>query len=96
MSDRPQDIDARLERLRTATEPVRPRADFAARVAGAVARDGTLASRDWTFDLSRAARRLLPVAAMAAALGLVWAVQSARSADEALTASNTAELDAEW
>ena len=99
MIDHDESSDARLERLRLATDAARPRADFGARVAAAVERDAaaTGASADWFFDLWRPARRLLPVAALAAALGIVWAARTERAWNDASTASrNSTELDAEW
>jgi len=99
MSDHDHDSHARLERLRLATGGVRPRADFAARVAAAVERDRAAmgASADGYFDLGRPARRFLPVAALAAALGLVWAARAERTWNDASTASRTStELDTEW
>jgi hypothetical protein len=96
MSDQ-EDTDARLARLRRETDPIRPRGDFAARVAGAIARESAYGGRraDWNGDLLRSARRLVPVAAVVAALGVVWAAQSERAWDKAL-AAGTMELDAEW
>lgn len=92
MSELHDSTDERLERLRQATAFVRARPDFGARVAAAVDREA--APIDWVADLSWAARRLLPVAALAAAAGLVWALHSQRAWDAALTAA--AEADAEW
>ncbi|MGO9709394.1 MAG: hypothetical protein ACLQBL_11040 [Polyangiaceae bacterium] len=94
MTDRHETTDARLERLRLATEPVRPRADFAARVSRAVERDA--APSDWLAELLRPAWKLVPVAALAAALGVVWGAASERASNDALAAASTTELDAEW
>jgi hypothetical protein len=43
----------------------------------------------------RAARRLVPVAALAAVLGVVWAVQSERAYDDAFAASY-GDVETEW
>jgi hypothetical protein len=98
MSDRHEDADARLARLRDATDPVRPRPDFAARVAATIDRERESAKADWLTDLFLPARRLLPVAALAAAAAVLLATQSAsvrRSPGVAVAASAT-ELDTEW
>jgi negative regulator of sigma E activity len=95
MMDPQEDSDARLERLRLATAAVRPRRDFAARVAAAVDRDNTPPA-GWLGDLSRAAWRLVPIAALAAAVGVVWAAQSQRAWHDAVTALGAAEVDTEW
>ncbi len=94
MSDRHEDTDARLDRLRSATDPVRPGADFAARVAATIARDA--ARTGWLGDLFRPARRLVPVAALAAALGLVWAAESVRALRAPSGDANVGELDTQW
>ncbi|MGA2447356.1 MAG: hypothetical protein ABTD50_01630 [Polyangiaceae bacterium] len=94
MTDGQEDTDARLERLRRATDRIRPRADFVERVVARVERDA--GATDWVGDLSRAARMLVPVAAVAAALGIVWAAHSERAWTDSLTAANTAELDMQW
>lgn len=88
------DPDTRLERLRLATADVRPRGDFAARVAAAVERDNAPAG--WVSELSRAAWKLVPIAALAAAAGVVCAAQSQRAWHDAVTALGAAEVDTEW
>jgi hypothetical protein len=90
----PEDADGRLERLKLATGSVRARPSFAARVAAAVAREP--APADWTFDLLLAARRLVPIAALAAAVGLIWAVQSEHAWSRAHAEAATGELDLQW
>ena len=92
----PRDIDERLERLAKATENVRPRADFTDRVMrAALAQKSVPAPSDWWSDVPRVARRLLPVAALAAAVGVVWAVHSSSDVDTAFADSfDTVEL--EW
>ena len=90
----PEDTDARLERLKLATRSVRPGPSFAARVGAAALREQ--ASPDWTLDLLLAARRLVPMAALAAAVGMIWAVQSERAWSQAHAANATVELDLQW
>jgi len=87
----PEDADARLERLRRATGSARSRPGFVDRVAAAVDRE---AVPDWIGDLTRAARKLIPIAAVAAALGVAWATASERAWNDAIAAS--ADLDVEW
>jgi hypothetical protein len=94
MIDPEEDADVRLEQLRLATGSVRPSPDFVARVVAAVDRDA--APVGWIGDLSRAAWRLVPVAALAAAIGMVWAAQSERAWHDAVTALSAAEVDTEW
>jgi negative regulator of sigma E activity len=89
-----EDSDARLERLRLATAAVRPGIDFAARVAAAVDRDAPPVG--WPGDLSRAAWRLVPVAALAAAVAVVWAAQTQRDWHDAVAALGAAGVDTEW
>ena len=89
------DIDGRLEKLTRATERVGPRADFSARVMRAVAERVPEAS--WWTELPKAGRRLLPVAALMAALGLTWAATNAGAVDDALTDANGDDVtEIEW
>jgi len=74
-----------LSRLLAATDALRPRPGFNARVLGALARESTPGFIELTLSSSR---RVLPIALLAAALATVWAVQSDRSVDDALTASS--------
>ena len=88
-----EDIDARLERLARATDGVRPRADFGARVASAIQAEqggGVL------IELGRPARRILPALALAAAVSLVWAVQSDQAFDDALSTYADETVELEW
>jgi hypothetical protein len=94
MTHDPEDTDARLERLKLATGSIRPRPSFAARVVAAASREE--ASGDWTFDLVLAARRLVPIAALAAAVGMIWAVQSEHAWNQARTRNASMELDLQW
>ena len=93
MKDQDENIDARLERLAHATEAVRPRPDFGARVARALEaeqRGGLL------LELGRPARRILPALALAAAFSLVWAVESDQAFDDALSAYADETVELEW
>ena len=79
-----EDIDQRLARLGRGTEALHPSLGFSARVLGAIAeetRPGFLESA-WFSS-----RRLLPIAAVAAVLAVVWAVQVDRSVDDELATS---------
>jgi hypothetical protein len=89
-----EDEGARLERLRAATEPVRPRAGFDARVAAAIERD--VPPGAWMGELPAAARRLWPVAVVAAAVCAGWAVQSERIWDAAASTTTASEAAGEW
>ena len=86
-----EDIDQRLARLAQTSEGLRPSAGFSARVMRAVERTAapSLLESAWF-----SARRLLPVAAVAAALAVVWAVQVEGSVDDELASSYaSAELE---
>jgi hypothetical protein len=84
-----ESLDQELERLARATDGVHPRGGFNQRVMLRV-----LAEQPGLVDdLWSAARRLVPVAVLAAVLGLVWAVEGDRSVDDALALSDdTVEL----
>ena len=84
MSSREEDTDARLARLATATSALRPRAGFSARVMVAIGREQPSGFIDalWTSS-----RRFLPIAALAAAVSVVWAVESITTVDDTLAAS---------
>ena len=88
-----EDMDTRFARLSRETEGVRPRPDFGARVARALESEQR---GGWLLDLGRPARRVLPALALAAAVSLVWAVESDLAFDDALAfyADETVEL--EW
>lgn len=89
MTELEEDLDQRLERMASATDGIRPRPGFNQRVMLAVLAE----QPSLTEDLWSAARRLVPVALLAAVLGLVWAVESDRSVDDALALSDdTVEL----
>lgn len=91
------DIDARLARLAEATTRVRPRADFTARVLAATANAPTGSARKPGFwdDLPRIARRLVPVAALAALVGVAWGVTNDDAVDDALAGTYGA-TELEW
>jgi hypothetical protein len=74
-----------LSRLLTATDALRPRPGFNARVLAALSRENAPGFIELTLSSSR---RVLPIALLAAALATVWAVQSDRSVDDELTASS--------
>ena len=93
MNDHDRDIDDRLEKLGRATGSIGPRPDFSARVARAIAaepRGGVI------VELRRPARRILPALAFAAALCLVWAVESDDAFDDALSAFPYETVELEW
>ena len=85
------DIDARLAALAGATEPLRPRTGFSARVMAAVAAEPS----SILDDLWRPSRRLIPLAAMAALAAVVWAVQIEGTVNEAMAVSYGA-VEASW
>ncbi|HMI84634.1 MAG TPA: hypothetical protein VK550_11100 [Polyangiaceae bacterium] len=93
MKDQDEDIDRRLDRLARATEGIGPRPDFSARVARAIEgeqRGGLL------VELGRPARRILPALALAAAVSLVWAVESDQAFDDALSVYADETVELEW
>ena len=79
-----EDIDQRLARLGRSTEGLRPSAGFSARVMSSIQSQATPSFLESAWFSSR---RLLPVAAIAAALAVVWAVQVDRSVDDELATS---------
>ncbi len=92
----PDPIEERLARLAKATEGVRPRADFTAEVMSAVrAEPKSPSPSDWWSDVPFVARRLLPVAAIAAAVGIVWAVRTSSDVDTAF-ADSYDSMELEW
>lgn len=82
-----EDIEQRLSRLAGATEALRPSAGFSARVMLAIEAEAAPGFFEATWF---SARRLLPVAAVAAALAVVWAVQVDGSVDDELATSYAA------
>jgi TRAP-type uncharacterized transport system fused permease subunit len=93
MSSREEDVHARFARLANATEGLRPRAGFSARVMAAIEREQPLGFIDALWASSR---KFLPIAALAAAVSVVWAVESMTTVDDALAATYGAvDLDGE-
>jgi hypothetical protein len=90
--DREEDDGARLERLGRATDAVRPSAGFNRRVMAAIEAEQPAF---WLADLPRLARRFVPVAALAAACAVVWAVQSDSALEDAMATSADA-VELEW
>lgn len=88
MSDK-DDIDEKLERLTSATANVRPRSDFNARVLAA-ARAGRSPAIEGGFwaQLPRAARWVIPAAALAAALSIGFATADANAVDDAVVSTD--------
>jgi hypothetical protein len=82
------EIDARLARLASGTEELRPRAGFSSRVMQRIGQEqlGTL------YALNVPARRFLPLGMLAAALAMVWAVSVSSQVDEAMAAADDTEL----
>lgn len=83
-----EDIDARLARLASATQGVRPRPDFSSRVESRIREEqlrGLLA-------LGVPARRLLPLGMLTAALALVWAATVNSQLDEWIASGDEVEL----
>jgi hypothetical protein len=82
-----EDIEQRLARLSGATDGLRPSAGFSSRVMLAIEAEAAPSFLEATWF---SARRLLPVAAMAAALAVVWAVQVDGSVDDELATTYAA------
>ena len=80
------DLDELLEK----TRDIEPRAGFSDRVmrAASAERVGLLAF------VPRASKRFVPIAAIAAAAAIVWAVTAARDADDATASDDSTEV--EW
>lgn len=87
-----EDIDRELERLRDATASVGPRAGFSARVMSAVASEPA----GFWFDFSRVARVLVPIAALAAAAGVVWGIASSDAVDTAIADTDDDGVEIAW
>ncbi len=81
-----EDIEQRLARLSASTEALRPRVGFSASVMAAIDAEARLAPRLPGFFETAwlSARRIVPVAAVAAAMAVVWAVQVDGSVDDDL------------
>jgi len=85
-------MDERLAGIGRRTAALRPRAGFDDRVMRAVKASG---SPGLFEDVLRAARAMVPVAVMAAALAMGWAVRTDQAADMSLAASFDA-VELEW
>jgi len=82
-----EDIEQRLARLSATTDALRPSAGFSARVMLAIEHEAAPSFLETTWF---SARRLLPVAAIAAAMAVLWAVQVDGSVDDELATSYAA------
>ena len=93
MSPREEDVEARLARLSRETEALGPSPGFNASVMAAIDREEPASFADALWASSR---RLLPIAALAAAVAVVWAVQSSGTVDDALAITyGSVDLDGE-
>ena len=81
-----ESIEQRLARLSASTEAVRPRVGFSASVMAAIdaAERNTPRAPGFFETAWLSARRLVPVAAVAAAMAVVWAVQVDGTVDDEL------------
>lgn len=75
-------MNDRFDDLIAATDGVEPRRDFADRVMAEVDRSDPNDRIFW-LELPRVARRVVPVAVLAAAAAAVWAFRATRAADDA-------------
>jgi len=80
----PEEIEQRLARIEGATNALRPSAGFSARVMLAIDQEAAPGFLETTWF---SARRLLPVAALAAAMAVAWAVQVDGTVDDELATS---------
>jgi len=88
-----EELDAKLSRLATQTAGLGATAGFTARVMAAIEREQPLGLIE---ALVTSSRRFLPIAALAAAAAVVWAVESQTTVDDALAVTyGSVELDAE-
>ncbi len=92
MTDRDQDIEARLTRLARSTEAVVPSEWFTDRVMVAI---DSKREPEWNSTIVRMSRVALPVAALAASIALMWAVASEHTWEEALAVSS-GQTELEW
>ena len=81
-----EDIDQRLARLAHETNALRPSVGFSARVMQSIENEALRAPGFWE-NAWFSSRRLLPIAAVAAALAVGWAVQVESSVDDDVAAS---------
>ncbi len=93
--DHDLDLDQELARLKSATDAIGPRRDFAMRVQGAIARAPRKSAYDWQSNLRAPARAMIPVAAFAALISLFFAAKTASAFEDAVV--DTYEgTDATW
>lgn len=92
MSDH-DEIDERLSRLTSATSNVKPRADFTARVMQATrARSPGLDTGFWA-QLPRAARWVVPAAALLAMVSIGMAATDDGGVDDAIVSADEGDVD---
>jgi hypothetical protein len=92
MTLKPGGVEAELERLRLATEALRASHGFAGRVLAFVEAESSFG---WMVVLASAARRVVPLAVIAAAVAVFFARQSQERANEAIAVSYGDE-EVEW
>lgn len=84
-------LDQRIDRLKKATDDVRPRAGVQARVLAAAR--GRRAGEGLLFQLPRAARFIVPAAALAAVVAIGVALTQTSDVDDAmLSVDDTSEV----
>lgn len=93
MMEQDEEIEARLARIAAATQGLRPRGDFGARVMRALEPEAQRLA--FGGMLWSAGRRLVPIAALAAVAALVWAVRTDGVVEDALAASYDV-TEVEW
>lgn len=87
------DMEIALARLGEATKGIVAPADFPARVMEAIDAESY---PSWLSAMGRAGQRILPIAALAAAVALTWAAGGESAFDEALAASYDAAGEIQW
>lgn len=92
MTDDFLQMDKQLARLTQATQAIRPRPDFEARVMQAIWQSAT---GDWTAALWRIGRYALMASALAAVMSVLFAVH-AQSAEDEQQALAYGTVDVEW
>jgi hypothetical protein len=86
------EFSTRLAELGARTAAVRASSGFADRVMFAVGDSGFVPG----LELLRSARRLLPLAIVAALLSAAWALESEQSSNRAIAASESANQELDW
>jgi hypothetical protein len=86
------ELSQRLAELGTRTRALRAGSGFADRVMLAVGDAAPLPG----LELLRSARRLFPVAIVAAVVSTVWALQSEQSSNRALAAFDSMAQELDW